>query len=137
MPHWEEIGKTVEFVWKVPPPFDIDDNVLYDEFLCIKQYVNLEKLAEWRSARKSLDEYWMEIISHFLLCLHVTNALTERVFFFMNSLWTSEKTQLSVETLKAVLITRVNFEHTCLDFFKMLCGKRGILKKTPLSQKYQ
>jgi hypothetical protein len=46
MPHWEEIIKTVEFVRKVTPSFDIDNNVLCDEFVCIKQYVNLEKLTE-------------------------------------------------------------------------------------------
>jgi hypothetical protein len=63
----------------------------------IRHYSNVLKLVE------------------FLLCLLGTNAPTKHVFF-MNSLWTSEKTQLSVETLKAVLITRVNFEYTCMDF---------------------
>jgi hypothetical protein len=46
MAHWEEIEKTVEFVRKVTPSFDIDDNVLHDEFVCIKQYAYAEKLAE-------------------------------------------------------------------------------------------
>jgi hypothetical protein len=48
MPHWEETEKTVEIARKVTPSFDIDNNVLYDEFVCINQYVNPEKLAEWR-----------------------------------------------------------------------------------------
>jgi acid phosphatase class B len=39
----------VEFVWIVTPSFDIDDTVLYDEFVYIKQYINPEKLAEWAS----------------------------------------------------------------------------------------
>jgi hypothetical protein len=91
------------------------------EFVCIKQYINPEKLAEWRSAKTSPDGHWVEMISHFntsdvaysnllklvelLLCLPGTNAPIVRVFSFMNSLWKSEKTQLSVEILKAVLIT--------------------------------
>jgi hypothetical protein len=62
MPHWEEIEKTMEFVWKVTPLFDIDDNVLYDEFVCIKQYINPEKLTEWKSARTSPDGHWVEIV---------------------------------------------------------------------------
>jgi hypothetical protein len=36
MPHWEEIEKTVEFVRKVTPSFDIGDNVLCGEVVCIK-----------------------------------------------------------------------------------------------------
>jgi hypothetical protein len=44
----------------------------------------------------------------------------KRVVSFMNSLWKSEKTQLPVGNLKAVLITRVDFEYTSVDFFKIL-----------------
>jgi hypothetical protein len=36
-PHWEEIEKALEFVRRVTPSFDIEDNTLYDEFVCIKQ----------------------------------------------------------------------------------------------------
>jgi hypothetical protein len=43
----------------------------------------------------------------FLLCLPVTDAPTVWVFF-MNSLWTIEKTQQSVETLKVLLVNRAN-----------------------------
>jgi hypothetical protein len=114
---------------------------LWRIFVCYK-YVNPEKLAEWRSVRTSPDGRWVEIVSHFstnnepysivlkwvefVLCVPGTNARTERVFSLMNSLWTSQKTQLSVETLKAVLIPRVNFECACVDFFKMLCGKSHV-----------
>jgi hypothetical protein len=45
-----------------------------------------------------------------------TNTAAEQVFSFMNNLWTSEKTQVSVENLKAVLITIVNFEYICVFF---------------------
>jgi hypothetical protein len=37
VPHWEEIEKAVEFVRRVTPSFDIDDNTFYVEFVCIKQ----------------------------------------------------------------------------------------------------
>jgi hypothetical protein len=33
MLHWEVTEKTVEFVRKVTHSFDMDDNVLYDEFV--------------------------------------------------------------------------------------------------------
>jgi hypothetical protein len=34
----------------------------------------------------------------------------------MNSTWTSNKTQLGVDTLKAVLVTEVNYDETCAEF---------------------
>jgi hypothetical protein len=48
MPYWEEIEKTMEFVWKVTPAFDIDDDddVLFDEFVCIIHHSSPEKFAE-------------------------------------------------------------------------------------------
>jgi hypothetical protein len=93
-------------------------------------------LAEWRSLRTSPDGRWVEIISHFntndvpyskvlklvwfFLSLPGTNTPTEQVFFFMNSLWTGEKTQLFGEILKAVLITRVNLS-TLASIFSKCC----------------
>jgi hypothetical protein len=59
-----------------------------------------------------------------LLCLPGTDAPTER-----SPLCTVCGRVIRpaiVEILKAVLVARVNFEYTCMDFFKMLCGKRDI-----------
>jgi hypothetical protein len=45
-------------------------------------------------------------LAEFLFCLPGTSAATERVFSHMNSTWTSDKTQLGVDTLKAVLVAK-------------------------------
>jgi hypothetical protein len=45
-------------------------------------------------------------LADFLFCLPGTNAAIERVFFLMNSIWTGDKTQLGVHTLKAVLVAK-------------------------------
>ena len=55
----------------------------------------------------------------------------------MNGLWTSDKNALSVQALKAMLINKVNFNHTCVNFYKMLSDKKDLLKKIHSSAKYQ
>jgi hypothetical protein len=43
-------------------------------------------------------------LTEFLFCLSETNAATERVFSLTKSTWTSDKTRLGVDALKAVLV---------------------------------
>jgi hypothetical protein len=50
-------------VKKVTPSFDIDDSVLYDEFVYIEQAIDPENLAEWPSTRTSTDGLCMEIVT--------------------------------------------------------------------------
>jgi hypothetical protein len=76
--------KRLEFVQRITPSFDIADSVLYDEYVCIKQYVNPEKLTGWRSARISTDWCWVEIISHFSINdVPYSNVLKLVSFFFV------------------------------------------------------
>jgi hypothetical protein len=41
-----------------------------------------------------------------------------------------------VDTLKAMLVPEVNDDETCVEFFKMLLTKKGLLKKIHSSEKY-
>jgi hypothetical protein len=49
----------------------------------------------------------------------------------MNSTWTSDKTQLRVDTLGAMFMTKVNYDETCVEFFFfiILLIKKDLLKK--------
>ena len=38
----------------------------------------------------------------------------------MNKLWTSDKTQLNVRTLSAMLMTKFNSNNTCAEFYSFL-----------------
>jgi hypothetical protein len=53
-------------------------------------------------------------LAEFLFCLPGTNAATEQAFSLMNSTLTSDKTQLGVDTLKAMFVTKVNYDETCV-----------------------
>ena len=54
----------------------------------------------------------------------------------MNDMWSDCKTQLAVETLKSMLITRVNVDKPCLDFYELIRQNKKLLKSTHGVQKY-
>lgn len=80
---------------------------------------------------------FLRTLLEYCLCLPGTNALVERVFSLMNKIWTAEKAQLKVATLKAMLVLKVNACMTCKQYFGHLCTKENLLKKKHSSQKYQ
>lgn len=47
-------------------------------------------------------------------------ASAERIFSLMNKVWTSEISHMTVNTLRAVLMTKFNFNKTCLEFHQVL-----------------
>ena len=56
----------------------------------------------------------MIIVAEYALSLPGTNAATERVFSSINKIWTSEKTQLNIKTLK------YNLTNSCEKFHHIL-----------------
>lgn len=125
---------------------------MYEEYVNVKEFVTEEKVAEWADKKTLPPQRWMEMFSHFtnnqilalnvlklaefFFCLPGTNAATERVFSLMNSTWTSDKSQLGVNILKAILVTKVNYDETCVEFYKMLLSKKELLKEIHSSEKY-
>lgn len=122
-------------------------------FACVANYITSEKISEWNAANVTTDQRWVELFTHlkdkninhqrmselvqFIMCLPGTNASTERVFSQMNKLWTSEKTQLQIPTLKALLVTKINFKQSCMDFYRLLQSTPGLLKKIASNKKYE
>jgi hypothetical protein len=70
------------------------------------------------------------------LSLPDTNAQVERVFSHVNDIWSPEKTQLKVETLKSIITTKLNINLTCLDFYKMHIENEAALKAIHSEKKY-
>ena len=71
----------------------------------------------------------------FVLCISGTNAPTERVFSLMNSIWTSDKTGLKIDTLSAILELKFNLG-SCAEFAEMLREDRNLLRKVHCVEKY-
>ncbi|KAK9891071.1 hypothetical protein WA026_013396 [Henosepilachna vigintioctopunctata] len=117
---------------------------LFDEVSYLANYVNNDVLKRWEENKSSTEQRWKEVFRHFkdsgipfqnclaivqyLLCLPGTNAPTERVFSLMNSLWTSEKSSLKVETLRAMLIIKFNMG-SCENFLDILIQNPDLSKK--------
>jgi hypothetical protein len=130
----------------------IDEGELFDETSLIIKYVTPEKINHWKHNSVPLSERWVEIFKNFrendvsyknflslveyCLCLPGSNAASERVFSLMNQLWTSEKSQLKVTTLKSLLITKYNFKLDCVQFYMMLLQNEALLKTIHSSKKY-
>jgi hypothetical protein len=76
------------------------------------------------------------IIVEYILSLSGSNTPVERVFTHMNKIWSSEKTQLRVSALKAILITKGNINKLCQKFHSYIKTKPATLKQICRSNKY-
>ena len=111
-----------------------------------------EKIAEWNSSKLPSAQRWVEVFSQlkcrdvsqqhliklieYIFCLPGTNASTERVFSQMNNIWTEEKTQLKVSTLRSLMMLKFNIKLSCLDFYNKLKSSPELLKQIISSEKY-
>lgn len=98
------------------------------------------------------DSRWVECFQHlakhkipyahlltivsYILCLPGTSAAVERVFSLINDVWSSEKSQLSIETLKCILLVRYNIKMTCLEFYDLLKSKPKLVEQIGSVDKY-
>ncbi|KAF2891449.1 hypothetical protein ILUMI_14724 [Ignelater luminosus] len=130
---WENVQKTLEFISEHFTANDIGESALFDEVTLIKNYATEQKIKEWQEMKTSIDLRWLV---EFALCLPATNAPTERVFSIINYSWTSEKPQLTVETLKAMIAVRCNLGRSCEEFLLKIQDNGGLLKKVHSAEKY-
>lgn len=151
-PEWSDVQSSMEFIVSARPDSEslIHDTELFDEYSCLKSFVTEEKVKEWKET--DVEEKWTEIFRHFkgkdiqyenlckviefFLCLPGSNAPTERSFSIMNKVWSKEKTQLQVDTLKSLMIVKYNYEMSCPEFYDYLSGNVNILKKIHSVEKY-
>lgn len=97
---------------------NLEENALFDEISFVGKYVEIN-VSRWVENSSKTDQRWVEVFKHFVengkplkncellvqyaLSIPGTNAPTERVFSLMNSLWTSEKTNVKLDTVSAML----------------------------------
>ena len=149
----EDVIKSRNFIVNNYPEIHIEEGILVDEFFYLKTFIeskidnwnlkNFSTLARWKEVfewQKECIELKFEnikIIVQFFLTLPGTNASTERVFSVMNNVWTDAKSQLSVETLKNILITKINFNYNCAEFSQILKNNKKLLECIHSSDKYK
>lgn len=153
VPSWQSIEKSLAYVNEFRADLQINNGDLFDELVCVKSYADVGKINSWIKDDKLAGDKWVEIFNYFdeknigyknilkliefSLCLPASNGPTERVFSISNNMWTSEKSQLKVDTLQSLLITKINFQMSCAEFRVFLSNRNDILKKIHSTEKYQ
>lgn len=126
---------------------------LHTQFRYIKNYCTSDKIMQWREGNVSIVDRWVEIFIHlnkadcefkemativeYILCLPGTSASVERIFSAVNKTWTSDKTRLDVQTLKAILTVKCNLKYKCVDFYTYLKTKPELLRQIASNDKYK
>ncbi|CAM4571952.1 unnamed protein product [Leuciscus chuanchicus] len=148
-PDWNDVETCIKYLR--------EKGVHIDDVKCFDQFTNLKKFSE-RSNNdgefkgKQVHQMWTEYferaksvqnhsellkIAQFVFALPSHNANVERVFSLMQSQWTKERNQLSVDSVKGLLLVQYNFKNiTCKDFHAYLLNDRKLLGKISSSAKY-
>ncbi|CAI5780792.1 LOC100492546 [Podarcis lilfordi] len=130
----------------------LSEDHLFDEISSLKEYVSKQKITKWNEDGADVCSRWSDIFSFFsqkmipypqlqklvqlCLCLPGSNAAVERVFSSMDMMWTSQRSRLDIDTIKAVLAVQSNFAMDCQEFATKLESRRGLLSKVHSSEQY-
>lgn len=154
IPAWKDIEEAMTQL-NSQSMYDADTNAaqLHKEYGYVKSYCTDSKIKYWNDEKISGTQRWVEIFKHldkescdykeiakiieYILCLPGSTAPVERVFSAMNKTWTDEKSNLKVETLKAILTTKVNLKMTCINFFQWIKEQPDLLRKIHSREKYK
>lgn len=132
---------------------DAEDRKIHEQFGQIAAYCSTAKIAEWRSKSTTTADRWVDIFTYmdeqnheysdflpvveYILCLPATTASVERTFASIEKLWSSDKTQMGIETLKGMIVVKCNMEFTCSQFYDYIKEKPELLRKIASSEKYK
>lgn len=113
---WEELEESYTIFQKSLPPISSDD--LFNELSVLNTQLSENVLTEWATQKKTTEQRWLTVFENlrkneikvpnlnmfleFVLSLPGTNASVERAFSLINNFWTSEKSQMSIECVKAL-----------------------------------
>lgn len=152
VPTWSDIETTLVYMSSIFPESQLDESALFDEYGHLKAFMTVEKLQDWKS-KYSVGERWkdffvslkqnnmnckgLEAMVQYALTLPGTSAPVERVFSIINNYWSSDKTQIHLETIKSVLNLKMNVNLSCCQYYEYLKSNEDILKAIHSSQKYE
>lgn len=126
MPGWSDVEKAMQFLIE-RNHFDEDNTgALLQQFGYLKRYLTESNLEEWVLERMSTEQRWVELFRHFnrqgipyeqissitefALCLPGTSASVEWALSAVTKVWTVDKAQLEIHTIRSMLIVKYNME---------------------------
>ena len=149
-PAWKEIGDSINH--EILSCVQAEETRLFDQWVLINLIAE-RHVDEWNEENLPVSDRWLYIFREmrekhldfqdfcnvvgFILCLPGSTAPVERTFSVMNSMWTKDKSRLSVETMKAMLIVRQNNDMKCDKFYHKVLKDVNMLRKIASSEKYK
>lgn len=152
-PRWEDV-KSVMLKLEELNLYNAKENAckLHTQFGFVESYCPEDKIKIWRDDKMPIANRWVEVFGHlhnknceyteiakiieYIFCLPGTTASVERVFASVNKSWTSEKTRLDLDTLKAIISVKCNLTYTCIEFYHFLKSKPELLRQIAKKEKY-
>lgn len=147
---WEELEESYTIFQKSLPPISSDD--LFNELSVLNTQLFENVLTEWATQKKTTEQRWLTVFENlrkneikvpnlkmfveFVLSLPGTNASVERAFSLINNFWTSEKSQMSIECVKALLIIQMNCNLSCVEMYDKVRKNKILLKALASTEKY-
>lgn len=147
---WEELEESYTIFQKSLPPISSDD--LFNELSVLNTQLSENILTEWATQKKTTEQRWLTVFENlrkneikvpnlkmfleFVLSLPGTNASVERAFSLINNFWTSEKSQMSIECVKALLIIQMNCNLSCVEMYDKVRKNKTLLKALASTEKY-
>ncbi|KAH7708136.1 hypothetical protein AAVH_24618 [Aphelenchoides avenae] len=92
------------------------------------EYKKLNVIGKWMVILKNASLIEMRKLVGALLTVFSSNAYCESVFSIAKRIWTPEKSNLYVDTLRALLAIKCNSDVECTDMHDILCADRDLLK---------
>lgn len=153
VPTWGNVQPCYEWFAENVSGASINDSQLFDEVVSVISYASEEQVQKWNEAKSDVDLRWVEVFKLFTerhipcenilklvefgLSLPGTNAPTERVFSLVNDIWSSDKTQLNVDTLKCMVTLKTNVDADCVEYYNHLLTQDRVLRAIHSSAKYK
>lgn len=152
-PDWETVKSSFKILDE-KTSFDMTTHSLsvFEQFGYIKRYCNAEKIEHWKENKIATEDRWVEIFNNmeahnvpftafsqiieYILCFPGTSAAVERIFSKVNRIWDKDKSELSIDTLKSILMVKTNIDLDCTAFYKYLKSRPELLKKIASQDKY-
>ncbi|KAH7717358.1 hypothetical protein AAVH_15221 [Aphelenchoides avenae] len=100
------------------------------------EYKKLNVIGKWMVILKNANLIEMRKLVGALLTVFASNAYCESVFSIAKRLWTPEKSNLHVDTLRALLAIKCNSDVECTDMHDIFCADRDLLKTARTVAKY-
>jgi hypothetical protein len=145
-PSWHEVQKFLQNTVKVDTNvLKVVDDDLFNEVDHVRN-ICAAKIETWKKCGVKTSERWTETfqimknenisfrnimnIVTVILAIPGTNASSKRVFSLMKAVWSDERNQLSVQTVKAISITKCHFKDiSCMDFYSFLKERPTLLQE--------